>query len=467
MDNGAQGSQFGVEQLPAFTQMLASPDPQVQFNTTQVFRKMLSVEKNPPIQEVIEAGVVPRFVLFLKDIARPTLQFEAAWVLTNIASGSADQTRFVVESGALPIFVELLRSPSEDVREQAVWALGNIAGDSPNFRDLVLQSGALHPVMQLFSESNKPSVMRNATWALSNLCRGKPPPPLEWVSPAFPTLASLINCNDDEVLTDACWALSYLSDGPNVRISAVIQAGVVKRLIELLGHVSPLVQTPALRAVGNIVSGDDVQTQEVIQLGALPMLGELLNHQKKPIRKETCWTISNITAGNQNQIQAVIDTGLFPPVIKILETAEFEVKKEAAWAVGNAALGGTQQQVEYLVACGCIQPMVRLLSTNDAKIISVSLDCMENILKAGQAKQTEAGLAENPCCALIEQADGLTKIEALQTDVNEEVQKKAVHILEKYFPLEDADLMGDDDSASAQQFGFGAQIPQGGFTFGP
>ena len=34
-----------------------------------------------------------------------------------------------------------------------------------------------------------------------------------------------------------------------------------RRLVELLLHTSPLVQTPALRAVGNIVTGDDNQTQ--------------------------------------------------------------------------------------------------------------------------------------------------------------------------------------------------------------
>merc|ERR1719322_1268636 len=137
-------------------------------------------------------------------------------------------------------------------------------------------------------------MMRNACWTLSNFCRGKPPPPFEWVSPALATLAQLIYSNDVEVLTDACWALSYLSVGPNERITAVIQAGVCQRLIDLLQHTSPLVQTPALRAVGNIVTGDDSQTQVILQGGALQSLVALLGHQKKTIRKEACWTVSNV-----------------------------------------------------------------------------------------------------------------------------------------------------------------------------
>jgi importin subunit alpha-2 len=50
----------------------------------------------------------------------------------------------------------------------------------------------------------------------------------------LPTLARLIWLNDNDVLTDSLWALSYIADGPNERIQVVIEAGVCRRLVELL-----------------------------------------------------------------------------------------------------------------------------------------------------------------------------------------------------------------------------------------
>lgn len=446
-----------LDLLPQMVAGVMGNDPTVQTECTTQFRRLLSIEKNPPIQEVIDAMVVPRFVEFLSRDNNPGLQFEAAWALTNIASGTSDNTRVVIEYGAVPIFVKLLSSINDDVREQAVWALGNIAGDSPPCRDLVLESGAMEPLLGQLQSQGKLSMMRNATWTLSNFCRGKPQPNFDRVRIALPTLAELISHTDEEVLTDSCWALSYLSDGDNSKIQAVIDAGVSRRLVDLLMNPSPAVQTPALRTVGNIVTGNDEQTQLIINHNALPCLLALLGSPKKGIRKEACWTISNITAGVSEQIQAVIDNNIIPPLIQLLAGAEFDIRKEAAWAISNATSGGTPTQIKFLVSQGCIRPLCDLLSVTDPKIVTIALEGLENILKVGE---NEAKLTDttNMMATYIADADGLNKIEDLQHHSNQDIYDKCVKIMESYFGIEDEEEMSNlAPNMDGNQFNFASQ----------
>jgi len=55
--------------------------------------------------------------------------------------------------------------------------LGNIAGDSYKVRDAVINAGAIYPISNILDVAQPgSSFVRNASWTLSNLCRGRPAP---------------------------------------------------------------------------------------------------------------------------------------------------------------------------------------------------------------------------------------------------------------------------------------------------
>jgi importin subunit alpha-1 len=81
------------------------------------FRRLLSFEDAPPIQSVIDANLIPRFLSFLTRSDVPKLQFEAAWCLTNVASGDHEHVQVLLNKGTVDAFVRLLKSPHFEVIE--------------------------------------------------------------------------------------------------------------------------------------------------------------------------------------------------------------------------------------------------------------------------------------------------------------------------------------------------------------
>lgn len=69
----------------------------------------------------------------------------------------------------------------------------------------------------------------------------------------------------------------------------------------------------------------------VIDAGVLSVLPRLLRHPKPSVQKEAAWAVSNIAAGPCQQIQQLITCGLLPPLIDLLRNVS---------SGGRSLLGG-------------------------------------------------------------------------------------------------------------------------------
>jgi len=205
----------------------------------------------------------------------------------------------------------------------------------------------------------------------------------------IPVILMYLECPDIEVLTDTCWALSYLSDGCNEHIQSILDLSslshvdIAQYLVAFLDKKSMNVLVPALRTCGNIVSGSDHQTQQIIDRGLLTKLKRLLRHSNHSVKKEAIWTVSNITAGNPKQIECVIKEGLVEPLVEILTDyhSDADLVKECIWAISNATTGGTTSQLRYLsqyASIGLSRVMTHF--PNDHKLQLVLLEGLDNLL---------------------------------------------------------------------------------------
>ncbi|KAJ3127802.1 Importin alpha subunit (Karyopherin alpha subunit) (Serine-rich RNA polymerase I suppressor protein) [Nowakowskiella sp. JEL0407] len=421
-----------IGELPKLAELITFGNFHEQFTAMQTLRRFVSKVgiDHGPFQEVVDFGIIPLIVRQLNS-ANHLLQFQSTWALSNIAAEGPNETFEIIKNGSLPILVRLMRSDDDDVKEQAVWALGNIAGHehAAEHRDMVIAEGALPRLLELINDSKTNiDTLRVAARTLANFCNGKSSPP-NWdeISTAMPSLASLIEHYDTEVLVSACWGISDIYGGSQRRLEAVVESGVCPRLVKLLGHYNVNVVYPALQAIRHFTGVNDEQAQVVINCDGLPALRRLLNCTNVDIRSQTCWTIANLTAGNHSQIQAVMDEDKFPILMRNLEEDQMVVKKEANCAISNACASGNSNQVNFLAKNGCIKHICDMIE-HDPENISTMLLGLKNILMIGEeAKNTTGGV--NEMIDFFKYAGGLEKIYDLQLNDSIKIRDLATDIL--------------------------------------
>jgi hypothetical protein len=331
--------------------MLDEKGSEARLAALTTLRKELRNRTAPAAEAVMESVMAEILVQIIGD---PTANEQeliiATEIVNNIASCKREITLQLIEMNVIPAMVNLCKnSRVVAVLESAVWALGNIAGEAADTRNLVIEAGTLDVLLALIELfPTKLSLMRICIWCASNLPRGGAWP--DDLLRLAPTVARFLRASDKELVVDALWTLSFLSDGPNHRQTILVAVpGLVKSVIHWLGAEEVLL-VPALRACGNLLSGDNQAADALIEENVIQGIVPLLTHRKNGICKEACWSLSNIFGGTTTQINKCLVAGALVPLLNIIrsEHSPYDLRKEAQWCIANMLTGCAPEDFQLI-----------------------------------------------------------------------------------------------------------------------
>ncbi len=192
---------------------------------------------------------------------------------------------------------------------------------------------------------------------------GDSPPP-----PHPPTLTQSQTQQDVDVVASACRVAAILADDERRGKDCVIQAGLVPRLVKLMGqNGSPEVREHALRAVGNLVTGTDEHTQ-VCAWGFTSIGGIGSAHGKKGrLWSRLCFLrfCDELACMTQSRHpppptilmwQAVVDAGVLSELLWLVGNSTDTMLREACWTMSNICAGSEQQRQVRLASVLCPPP---------------------------------------------------------------------------------------------------------------
>lgn len=427
-----------VEELKSAASSIGKGSFKKKMEVLRSLRRLLSQTAVPPVDAAVHAGVVPILVQCISFGSSDEQLLEAAWCLTNIATGDLEQTRALLP--ALPLLIAHLGEKSSvPVAEQCAWALGNVAGEGEEFRDILLAQGALLPLARLML-SNKASTARTAAWALSNLIKGpKPKAVAELIKiDGIPeAIVRHMQKGDDELATEVAWVVVYLTALSEMHSGLLIKAALLPPLVARLTASDQLsLITPVLRSIGNLVAGDNQKTEAVLAAGQGSVIGALikcLESEHRTLKKEAAWAIANIAAGTLVHKQLIFSSGAVSPLLHLLATATFDIRKEVAFALGNLCVttigktGETRPVLEHLtvfVDRGCLPGFINLVKSPDIEAARLGLQFLELVMRA---------LPNGRGPKLVENEDGIAAMELFQFHENEDLRNMANGLVDKYF----------------------------------
>lgn len=416
---------YSPEDLPNILSCFSSPDDTSHLYIAYAVRILLCRKDDCPLEQICTSEVMNQIKFWLSRNDHPQLQYEAAWICTNISSSPMCSRLY--EIGALEPLVNLLYSPSEEVRHQVAWALGNVGANSSDERDFLLSIKVIDALEFCLKNCVKEKNIPSLVWTLTNICRKKPLAEMSEVRGIFPLILPYLKSNNIGIITDILNAVVLYSSYPEIQSTFTTDEGVdiLKHLFSITGSKSLTILT--LKIMGGLCFSRDGVTQAFLDKGMALDIKSALHSKYNKVKKEAIWALGNLCAETYKEIYPIIKEGIFEIIIQYAQHESPSIRAECVWVLCNSSVVCNLEQALHLIQLGLIEALISMLKEQiNSNIILQGISSL--IDKCYKNSQTID--ENNTLIKAFEICGGIETLEKCTRSKNEKISERAIRILE-------------------------------------
>ncbi|OMJ77289.1 hypothetical protein SteCoe_23157 [Stentor coeruleus] len=413
---------YSSSDLPAILSSFSSQNDSSYLYIAHAIRILLCHD-DCPLEDICRSEVMNHIQIWLNRNDFTQLQYETAWICTNISS--SPMCYILYNIGVIQSMINLLYSSNDEVRYQISWALGNISADTPEERDYLLSINAIEGLEYCLKNSIKEKHTSTVLWALTNLCRTKPIPHVSAIKSIFPLVVPWLKTNTVSILIDILWALcGYTKSMELLGIFGSNEGFETMR--ELLNITDAKAKRLALRVLGGLFFTSGTLTQDYLNRDIAKSIKQTLKCKSVKVKKEAIWALGNACGETDTQIHSILAEGIFEIIIKYAQSEVPLIRRECAWTLCNTSAVANFSQLVKLLQMGLIHGLISLLK--DGIEVNIVLQGMTKIFdKCLKLCQTLDG--HNLLIMAVDNCQGIGIIEKYTTHNNEKIVEKSLRLL--------------------------------------
>ncbi|KAF9569858.1 ARM repeat-containing protein [Agrocybe pediades] len=369
-DNKTKIAKSGA--LVPLTRLARSKDMRVQRNATGALLNMTHSDENR--QQLVNAGAIPVLVSLLNS-PDTDVQYYCTTALSNIAVDGANRKKLAQsEPKLVSSLVMLMDSPSLKVQCQAALALRNLASDE-KYQLEIVKSDGLQALLRLLQSTYLPLILSSAACVRNVSIHPQNESPIIESGFLQPLINLLAFKDNEEVQCHAISTLRNLAASSEKNKKAIVEAGAIQSIKELVLEVPINVQSEMTACVAVLALSDELKGQ-LLELGICEALIPLTNSPSSEVQGNSAAALGNLSSKDGrsptddysafNDVWDKPDGGLHKYLHRFLTSPDATFQHIAVWTLVQLLESGDPQLISNIRSSEILIPNIRNLAISRA-----------------------------------------------------------------------------------------------------